>query len=179
MALYQTLDILWDVNLPFERSIKENMFRSHKLWWAKKHSCSYKQKGLVFLLLVGLKASSFKWPLSVPLSPQTLVLKESLILSPEQNPVHSLGSWGKAEDSQRRGVNIGHQPPLAWPCHLCKPHVKRREIIWLVRILEVKIRKSNTLLLLFFKSEPEWYSSDQELLPCLDGCLFFDPKFKF
>ena len=54
---------------------------------------------------------------------------------------------------------------------------KRREIIWLVRILELKIRKSNNLL--FFKSEAEWYSSDQELLACLDGCLYFDPKFKF
>lgn len=55
---------------------------------------------------------------------------------------------------------------------------KRREIIWLVRILELKIRKSNNLLL-FFKSEAEWYSSDQELLPHLEGCLVFDPKFNF
>ena len=56
---------------------------------------------------------------------------------------------------------------------------KRRQIIWLVRILELKIRKSNNLLLMFFKSEAEWYSSNQELLPHLDGCLVFDPKFKF
>ena len=54
---------------------------------------------------------------------------------------------------------------------------KRKEIIWLVTILELKIRKSNNLL--FFKSEAEWCSSDQELLTCLDGCLYFDPKFKF
>ena len=54
---------------------------------------------------------------------------------------------------------------------------KRKEIIWLVTILELKIRKSNNLL--FFKSEAEWYSSNQELLPHLDGCLVFDPKFKF
>ena len=33
MVLYQILDLLWDVNLPFERSLKEKMFRSHKLWW--------------------------------------------------------------------------------------------------------------------------------------------------
>ena len=65
----QTLDLLQDVNLLYERNLKEKLFRSHKLWWAKKkHSCHcYKQRDPISLLPAGLQAGLLTWPLPVPL----------------------------------------------------------------------------------------------------------------